>query len=653
MKKKITKAIAQTLPVDGATQSTSGRGFSRINSDKSQIISRKRPDLIDDQDKDNLQRPHQQLNFGGSDNAVKEEVISDDTEINAQSLITFQKSEYDQSVAKAADAKSAYDNQDLVAQIRVMRSEIDAVAQKARETEDALVLEAKVAKDEVIRLKGVFSATGNSGALADAVMPQVQVDRPYGAAGTTGSGAASSTPNYGYNINTRMLPSSSEPQGSARDFIDILNNSQYTPRSQVFDPNDGDSVEQLDNRQLDRFLQDNRDHLSKDMERFMKGNGFLRGSTDMGRDGQAGPTLGVTGSIRDAFLPYLSAYLRTSHQPRYIFHQFATERVELGRVPGTTILVPRFQWIDDPTDPEDYVLDSSTSSATISPDSQALQMLTTPVQIFGYGLGRGTRVGTRAISIPEFIQASSMVELQNALSSRLGQNYNAFEDMSIRRIFQQTLVNPANIYYNNAGEVSQTPASIVAGRDGTLTEEILNSLASEMTRRQIPTYENGFRIGIIQTYATTQFKNSLGDKIRASTESELQDITNILNAGVLGDSIAKPSGYLGTYCGFMLFESGTIGVGLPGQLNSEGVYDNIFGAGAPLVARDNFFFGPGVVGKGVSLPMNIRMDDSGSFGTRMRFIWRSMEGWGSLDCTSTNPGQQDRVLCLRTADRLI
>lgn len=640
MKKKFAKAIAPILPVDGAPQSTSGRGFSQVSSDKSRIISKKRPDLFGDQD--NLQRSHhQQATFGGNDNT--EEVISDDTEINPQSLITFQKSEYDQSVAKAADAKSAYDNQDLVAQLRVMRSEIDAVAQKSRETEEALVLEAKVAKDEVIRLKGVFSATGNSGALADAVIPQV--DRPYGSAGSTG--------NYGYNIKTSMLPSSSEPQGAARDFIDILNNSQYTPRSQVFDPNDGDSVEQLDNRQLDRFLQDNRDHLSKDMERFMKGNGFLRGSTDMGRDSQAGSTLGLAGSIRDAFLPYLSAYLRTSHQPRYIFHQFATERVELGRVPGTTILVPRFQWIDDPTDPEDYVLDSSTSSATISPDSQALQMLTTPIQLFGYGLGRGTRVGTRAISIPEFIQASSMVELQNALSSRLGQNYNAFEDMSIRRIFQQTLANPANIYYNNGGEVSQTPASIVAGRDGTLTEEILNSLASEMTRRQIPTYENGYRVGVIQTYATTQFKNSLGDKIRASSEAEIQEVTNILNAGVLGDSLTKPSGYLGTYCGFMLFESGTIGVGLPGQPNSEGVYDNTFGAGTSLVCRDNFFFGPGVVGNGVSLPMNIRMDDSGSFGTRMRFIWRSMEGWGSLDCTSTNPGQQDRVLCLRTADRLI
>ena len=653
MKKKIAKAIAPALPVDGATdnvtQSTSGRGFSPVSSDKSRIISKKRPDLFGGQD--NLQRSPQQVTFGGSDNT--EDVISDDTEINSQTLITFQKAEYDQSVAKAADAKSAYDNQDLVAQIRVMRSEIDAVAQKARDTEEALVLEAKVAKDEVIRLKGVFSATGNSGALADAVMPQVQVDRPYGSASAIANSATSAAPNYGYNINTRMLPSSSEPQGAARDFVDILNNSQYTPRSQVFDPNDGDSVEQLDNRQLDRFLQDNRDHLSKDMERFMKGNGFLRGSTDMGRDGQAGPTLGAAGSIRDAFLPYLSSYLRTSHQPRYIFHQFATERVELGRVPGTTILVPRFQWIDDPTDPEDYVLDSSTSSATISPDSQALQMLTTPVQIFGYGLGRGTRVGTRAISIPEFIQASSMVELQNALSSRLGQNYNAFEDMSIRRIFQQTLVNPANIYYNNGGEVTQTPSTIVAGRDGTLTEEILNSLASEMTRRQIPTYENGFRVGIIQTYATTQFKNSLGDKIRATTQAEIQEVTNILNAGVLGDALTKPSGYLGTYCGFMLFESGTIGVGLPGQPNSEGVYDNIFGAGTALVGRDNFFFGPGVVGKGVSLPMNIRMDDSGSFGTRMRFIWRSMEGWGSLDCTSTNPGQQDRVLCLRTADRLI
>ena len=617
------------------------RGFARTV-DKSQIITEKRPDLLDD--RDTVRRPVQRPGFGGFDTATADEtVITDETEINAQTLITFKKGEYDLSVAKVADAKSAHDNQDLVAQIRVMQAEIDAVSLKSREAQEALTIEAKVAKDEVVRLKGVFSATGNSAALAEAV-EKPQVDRPYG---------GSTTSEYGYNIRTNLLPSSSEPQGAARDFIDILNNVQYTPRTQVFDPNDGDSTEQLDTRHLNRFMQENRDHLKKDMERLMKGCGLLRGSTDMGRDSQPGATLGISNSIRDMFLPYLSTYLRTTNQPRYIFHQFATERLELGRVPGTTILVPRYQWIDDPTDPEDYVLDSVTSSATISPESQALQMLTTPIKLYGYGLGRGTRVGTRAISIPEFIQSSSLVELQNALNSRLGQNYNAFEDMTIRRVFQQTLNNPGNIYYNNAGDVTQNPASITAGRDGTLTEEILNSLASEMTRRQIPTYDNGMRIGIIQTYATTQFKNSLGDKIRTSTGTELQDITNILNAGVLGDSIDKPSGYIGSYCGFMLFESGTIGVGLPSQPNSEGVYDNLFGAGSSLVARDNFFFGPGVVGKGVSQPMNIRMDDSGSFGTRMRFIWRSMEGWGSLDCTSTNEGQQDRVLCLRTSDRLI
>lgn len=642
---------------DGATTPIAvpkkARGFVPQN-DKSRIIADKRPDLLGGQDSNASPVPN--AVFGEVDSSVEttSDVTIDPTQKNR---ITFEQDEYDLTVQRIAQEKSEKDNRDLVAQIEVMKAEYTASAKRSKDGEAILLTEIKTATEEVSRLKNVFSATGNSKALADSIA-EPEVDRPYtgGYIGSTrvtppALTATASDRAYGYNINTTYLPSSAEPQGAARDFVDMLQNPQYTPRTHVFD--DGEPVEQLDSRQIDRFFRENRVHVMRDMERLMKGNGLLRGSSDIGRDSQAGPTLGVAGSIRDAFLPFLSSLMRSTHQPRYIFHQFATERLELGRVPGTTILVPRYQWLDDPIDLEDYLLDSSLFSASISPESQALQMLTTPVQLFGYGLGKGSRMGTRPIAIPEFIQASSLVELQNALYDRLGQNYNAFEDLAIRRIFQQTLQNPANIYYNNGGEVTSTPSVITAGRDGTTTEEVLNSLASEMTRRQIPTYGNGLRMGVINTYSTTQLKNSLGDKLRANTESEIQEITNILNAGTLGDSLVKPNGYIGSYCGFMLFESGTIGIGLPGQPNSDGVTNNIYGAGTSFVARDNLFFGPGVVGKGTSLPMSIRMDDSGSFGTKMRFIWRSMEGWGSLDCTSTNPGQQDRVLVLRNSDRLI
>jgi hypothetical protein len=181
-----------------------------------------------------------------------------------------------------------------------------------------------------------------------------------------------------------------------------------------------------------------------------------------------------------------------------------------------------------------------------------------------------------------------------------------------------------------------------------MTEDFLNGMSGEMTRRSIPTYENGKRVAVLNFKATQQLKNSLGDKLQAPSEAQIQEITNILNAGSLGDGIGRVTGYLGEYCNFMCFEGSSFATGAAG---TEGVRTVTLGGSLGTgTGRSSYLFGPGAVGRGIGMPMEIRMDDSGQFGTKMRFIWRSIEGFGALDVQSSGTNQQDRVVEVRTLD---
>jgi hypothetical protein len=627
------------------TKRTTAKGFGTPFRDgKARIAAKKHPDLYSESDS-------AQSHYFGSDTAVVPEFNSvapespttsdspNQTQVAVDTntgMLQLSQAELNRLINNQATDLASSMNRSATEQLEATRQAADDQARRHADELSRLQGEIQATAADRDRLKAVFDATGTSIPNGD---------------------NSNRSRNYSLSVNTLILPSSMEPQGAAKDFVDAWSNPSYTPKAAVFDPNEGMQYEQRDTTYIDTMMKDAsfRKHAIADMERLFKAHGYLRGADFGGRDGQAGPTLATPGSVANAFLPFLSTIMRLSHTPRYVWHQFASERLELGRVPGTTMMVPRIIWLDEPDDEMDYLLDSDTEATNISSESQALQSLSTPIKLFGYGLGKGNKVGNRPVAISEFITGSSMLDLIRALDTNLNQNYRSFEDMKIRRIYQETLSNIANIYYNEAGSLTQTPVSIGVGEDGTLTEEVLNSLAGEMTRRQIPTFPNGKRVGVINTFATTQLKNSLGDKLQAYSEAQIQEITGILNAGTLGNGTERLSGYVGDYCGFMLFESGTISVG-PASIDPlKGVNTITLGVG-PRTVRDNYFFGPGVAGHGESLPMEIRMDGAGQFDTRMRFIWRSIEGWGPLDCSSIGPSgprpeQQDRVLCLRTTDQ--
>lgn len=437
-----------------------------------------------------------------------------------------------------------------------------------------------------------------------------------------------------------VMTRSDRPIGAAADFVTMLESNVYTPKADVWSPNEGASYHQKDTREIQRWLRDgnNWKHAMKDMEIWAKGLGLLRGN-----DATSGSTSSST--IPSAFLDFLSITMRMTHSPRYVFWQFATEQLELGRVPGNNILVPRFAWLDEPTSEADFILDTASSSTVIPADNQALSMTTVAVELKGYGLGKGSSAANRPVSIPEFINAYSMVNLMQALESRLMHNYYGFEDLLIRGKYSST----TNRYYNDNGAATATVTDIAtAGDDGTMTEEFLNSVHANLSAANVPTYANGKRVLVTNPFATASLKNSLGDKIQAPSEAQIQEVTNIMNAGTLGDGIQRVQGYYGDYCGFMCFESTAFGVGAAG---TEGV--NTVAMGGSLgngTFRSSYVFGPGAVGRGIGMPVEIRMDDSGQFGTKMRFIWRSIEGFGALDVDNAVSGQQDRVWELRTLD---
>lgn len=502
------------------------------------------------------------------------------------------------------------------AELNKVITDAQSAIQAANAQADAAKQEADRVKAELDRTNRIFSNLGHP-------------------APTQGGGDRAYVPGVSFGI-----VRADKPLGAAQDFVTMLESNVYTPKVDVYSPNEGTSYHQKDTRQIQRWLREGNNfrHAMKDMENWAKGLGLLRGN-----DATSGST--GSGSIPAAFLDFLSIAMRMTHSPRYVFWQFATEQLELGRVPGNNILVPRFAWLDEPTSEDDFILDTASASTVIPADNQALSMTTVPVELKGYGLGKGSSTANRPVSIPELINAYSMVNLMQAVESRLMHNYYGFEDLLIRGKYRST----TNLYYNNNGVPTSTATDIDAsGDDGTMTEEFLNGVNARLSTANVPTYANGKRVLVTSPLATSSLKNSLGDKAQAPSEAQIQEVTNIMNAGILGDGIQRVQGYYGDYCGFMCYESTAFGGGVPG---TEGV--NTVAMGGALgngTFRSSYAFGPGAVGRGIGMPAEIRMDDSGQFGTKMRFIWRSIEGFGALDVDNAQAGQQDRVWELRTLD---
>jgi hypothetical protein len=186
--------------------------------------------------------------------------------------------------------------------------------------------------------------------------------------------------------------------------------------------------------------------------------------------------------------------IRETHTARYVYWQFPFYELELGKGPRDTIQVLRQRWLPEP---------ATVSARTLAPGtpltSNRQPVTTSAVSITLGERGLGLDGTSAPIAIPEFLSAYSMLNLENVSMSRLGHDYEAFEDLSIRsRYFATT-----RVVYNNRGSVPTSLAALTAGADGNTNENFLNNLYAYMSGLQIPCLDDGCCGGVLQVDDTS------------------------------------------------------------------------------------------------------------------------------------------------------
>ena len=452
-------------------------------------------------------------------------------------------------------------------------------------------------------------------------------------------------------------------QGLAKEFIDLFSSSLAKPTEVR---HEGMVATQRNHNVLAKFMHDHfreekavrglRDWkhapLIKELENYFKsseGGGFLSGRA-------AGPTIGSSGSIGAIFLDVLSSLMRETHNSNNIWWQFAQTVYDSTSAPNKSVLIPRANNLAAPTDVNDFLISTTDTYTSLnysrgtSDDSQGIEITTVPLTIAQWGLGLSTSVANRPVFIPEFMEVTSLVDLMMVLDKILMQHYFKFEDLMVRKEYFKT----TKIYYNDKSEVTSTPADVAATDDGTLTENFLSSVYSQLYADQWPTLPNNCYILTVPPKSLDNLKKSLKDLYSPVTEEQRQNISNVLRAAS-GIEIGQSSGYVGQYCGFEIFSGNTWGVGAPGT--DPTVNTTSFGAGAgATVTEDCFVFSYGAVGRGIALPMEVRASGTTPFNMGESFIWISREQTGviDLDAALVSPaGQQTRCAKLRVARKAV
>ncbi|MBE9178607.1 DNA-binding protein [Oculatella sp. LEGE 06141] len=477
---------------------------------------------------------------------------------------------------------------------------------------DATTQQLQSAKDEASRLAGVFQVMGSANPVA--------------------SGGDRTT----VMVNTVTSTRSDKAPGAAADFFDILENSDQTPKYS-HENTQGQIVVSKDYTNLKRFVRDNAAAVRKDMEQFAKANGLLR--SGMGRDN----TTKVT--IPDGFLAYLSTVMRLTHTPSFIFHQFVKVKLDMGKGQGDTVKIPRFAYNSAPANSAARKLSGSGTYARITNSRQGLTQGSVSCVLEEWGLGLDNN--SPPILIPQFVSANSLLDLEQVLDRNLNYDYQVWEDLTIRGLWDPT----SRVVYNDRSSVTATPGDVGAGDDGTLTEGFMDELYSYMRGLQIPTYEDGCYGMATHSKGRSQVRKSLGNRFQFPSEQSIEEVTNILNTANSGE-MGKVSGYLGKISNFHIFETNAFSMGAPG---TEGVQTETLGAGS-RATRTSYAFGSDTIGRGVGQEMEIRRSNDDDFQRSDSYIWRSEEGFCPLDVdptgysdASTVP-QQLRVIDVRTVD---
>lgn len=422
-------------------------------------------------------------------------------------------------------------------------------------------------------------------------------------------------------------------QGLASDFATAC---ESAPSAVWVNRNTGERFVQRDLSQARHLFFTQRDQLRLDMQKMAIDSGFLRG----GQYASDAPT--VRANIPPALLDYLSLVLRETHCARYVYWQFPFYQLELGKGPGDTIQVARFRWLTEPSSVSDRTL---TPGTNLSGSSQNIAAAAVSIVLGERGLGSGVPATSLPVAVPEFLIATSMLNLENAVMSRLGHDYEVYEDLSIRtRYFATT-----RVVYNDRQSVTTSPLSIAAGDDGTLTENFLNNLYAYMSGAQIPPLDDGCYVLVVHDIALAQYKNSLAARSRYIDPINMAELTMLLQAAT-NKEMGRTSGYAGKMNGFHIFATNAHSMGVAG---TEGVQLETLAVGVTLT-RTSFAFGRAAVARAIGMEAEMRRDTNDDFGRLNRWTWVSHETTGDLDVDpAINAEQQLKVIEIHTLDVVV
>jgi hypothetical protein len=420
--------------------------------------------------------------------------------------------------------------------------------------------------------------------------------------------------------------------GLAADFLTAC---ESAPAASWINKRTGERIVQRDMSAARSLFFSDRDQLRRDMEKFAKDHGFLRGIV-------ASDAATLKTDVLPALLDYLSMTMRETHRGRYVYWQFPFYELELGKGPGDTIQVGRLRWITEATAIADRTL---TPGTNLTANRQNITIGQVSIVLAERGLGSGSPSTSQPIAVPEFVSAYSMISLENAVGKVLGHDYEAWEDLSIRSRYAAT----TRIVYNNRQSVTTNPLLVNVGADGTITEQFLNELYAYMSGLQIPTLDDGTYVLVLHDKALAQFKNTLRSRNQYLDQANMEELTMMLQA-VSNREQGKVSGYAGVACGFQIFSTNAHSMGAAG---TEGVRTETLGAGGTLT-RSSYAFGAMAVARAQGMQAEIRADNVNDFGRLQSFTWLSHETPGYLDVDpAIAADQQLRSIEIRTVDTAV
>jgi hypothetical protein len=437
------------------------------------------------------------------------------------------------------------------------------------------------------------------------------------------------------NVNTLLSPNRDRTDGLVREWEQAIDS---CPKAYYVKKSTGENFIQRDWTEAKRFFHANRSELRVALERQAREFGLLQGNTQPVQGSERASTLKT--DIAPALLDYLSMFMRETHTQRYVFWQFPFYNLELGRGPGDVIQVPRLRWLAEASSVADRTLTPGTSLNTAR---QNLAINSVSITLGERGLGKAGLAGAEPVGIPEFVAATSMINLENAVRKVLGHDYEAYVDLSIRSRMDATTA----IIYNNGGQIETSVGNLNTASGGTMTEAFLNNLYSHIAgTRSVPTFDDGSIGLVLSSKPLAQLKNSLAARNQYIEKTSMEELTNIMSVGT-NQEFATVSGYVGKFCGFQIFSSNAFS---EGAATTEGVQSQTTGAGARLT-RTSYAFGCNAIARAVGMEAEIRASEVTEFKRLQSYIWVSHETTADLDVDAgINAEQQTRVFDIRTLD---